>query len=266
MPRTAKPPKDKVEEAIDNAVVNEEVIPTEEVPLPAAQSDIPDAKIPEPTDPEWQDYVLAQFGDGDKDPDGYPMAEACRQVVERLLGVIVREKVRTIQVPTPDNDGRATVEVSVHIAWGGDRDDIREFDDVADVYAFNMDPRFARFPTASAKTKALGRAYKSALKLKRVYTSEELASKEVPVVDVGFDRVITLSQRRFIDKVCRDLDIDVMKFINSGERQYKDIIQVPYARADRMIKILAKYQQDTATVPINIKGYDTSWQKGEMPQ
>lgn len=251
MPRTAttKKPKDKIEEAIDVAtVVEDEAVPVDFTPAEGV------AMLPEPTDPGWQDYVLSHFSDADKDPDGNPTAEACRSVVLKLLGPIVAERIRTVQVATPENDYRATVEVSVAIAWGGDRNDIRVFEDVADVYPGNMDPKYAQFPSQSAKTKALGRAFKSALMLKRVYTSEELASKEVPTPGAGFEKLITLSQRRFIEMICGELNIDVTKFINCGERQYNDITQIPSSKADRMIKALNQFQQERGSIPDKIRG------------
>jgi hypothetical protein len=262
MPRAAAPKKDKVERAIDEATVAEEPVPADPTPTPEVAALIP--RAPQPTDPEWQDHVMSQFAPGELDPEGNPGAEACRVVAERLLGTIVSETVRTVQVPTQENDYRATVEVSVSIAWGGDPGDIRTFEDVADVYPLNMDPKFARFPTASAKTKALGRAYKSALKLRKVYTSEEMATKEVPVPEGGFEALINHSQCRFLEKTCRDLRIDLMKFVNMGERKYKDILQIPYARADKMTKVLAEYQR-SGVVPEHIRGAKPDEPESQVP-
>jgi predicted nucleic-acid-binding Zn-ribbon protein len=240
-------PKTKTDLDIERAIVEPDSL--------APTSDPVIAYIPSPTDPEWQDYVLSQFLDGDKDKDGNPSAEACRIVVEKLLGPIVAERVRTVQVPTASNDYRATVEASVSIAWGGDTSDVRVFDDVADVYPGNADPKFAQFPTASAKTKALGRAFKSALKLKRVYTTEEMATGEVPVPGGGFVNLITVSQQRFIDKVCRELDINQERFINMGSGKYSHVMQVPRDKAENMIKHLDNYQKNTSTIPQEIRGY-----------
>jgi hypothetical protein len=244
-----------VEEAIDLAKIEEEGVPVD--PSPVVEAKIPDE--PGPTDPGWQDFVLSHFTETDLDSEGNPYAHSLRIVAEKLLGPITRTLVRTVQTPNDSNGYRATVEVSVAFAWGGDREDIRIFEDVADVYSGNTPPKFARFAPSSAKTKAEGRALCSALKLRKVYAAEEMT--DTPVSEAGLDGMIVLTQQRFIDAKCNELDIDVNKFISMGDFRYKHISNVPFTTAKKMIERLNVYQQDKGKIPDALKGYNPDWRK-----
>ena len=252
MPRVAKSKEKAVEAAIDNAVVEEEAVPVSPSPTVIANE-------PGPTDPGWQEFVLGHFGEGDLDSEGNPFTHSLRIVAEKLLGPITKTLVRTVQAPHEANRYGATVEVSVTFAWGGDQEDIRTFEDVADVYSGNTPAKYARFAPSSAKTKAEGRALCSALKLRKVYAAEEMT--DTPVADAGLDGMIILPQQRFIDAKCNELDIDVNKFISMGDFRYKHISHVTFVAAKKMIERLNIYQQDTGKIPDALKGYNPDWRK-----
>jgi hypothetical protein len=258
MPRKKKDPaEDAITRAIEGAVAIDGPAVVE--PTPEVAGAI--RAEPEPGDPGWQDYVMGHFDPArDFDPDGNPFAESCRVVAEKILGPVVSERVEVAQAPNAANGYRATVVVTVGIAWGGDRNDVRFFGDVADIYPGNAEPQFARHASASAKTRALGRAYKSALKLRKVYASEEMA--RVPVSEAGLDGRIVPSQVDFIDMQCRAHDIDVLKFINSGSGRYDAISQVKYEKACLMEEKLSEYERDRSSIPEKVRGYDPNWKKG----
>lgn len=247
----------KIEELIDQATPEEEPVPVDNSP----EADSKIEATPDITDPQWTDHVLTFLGPKDFDPKGRPYTPALRRVAQKLLGPIVESVVRTVQAPNHNNGMMATVETTVSFAWGGDRGDIRTFSDVTDVYSGNSDPGFARFPSASAKTKAEGRAIKTALCLQGVYTSEEMT--EVPISEAGLDGFIVLSQQRFIDKLCRDIDVDVNKFISHGDFRYKHISHVPSTTAKKMMDRLNMYQQNLGKIPEELRGYDPNWRKQE---
>ncbi len=253
----ARKSSSKIEAAIDGAVLVEEPVPVDVTPeaQEAAEQSPPDM-----TDPEWQAYVLGHLGPKDFDPKGNPFTASLRRLAMKLLGPIVAISPRVIQAPDMNNGLMATVEVHVTFAWGGDRGDIRTFGDVTDVYSGNSDPAFARFPSASAKTKAEGRALKTALGLeKEIYTSEEMT--EVPVSEAGLDGMIVLSQQRFIDTRCKTLDIDVNKFISMGDFRFKHISHVPQTTARKMFDRLHNYESSPNKIPEEVKGYDPNWRQ-----
>lgn len=219
---------------------------------------------PKLTDPEWNDYVLNQLLPDEKDADGNPKVHGLRRLVEEILGEVVHSAPGDhFEGATQANGMRATVSHIVKIAWNCNRDDIRTFGSVADCYAGNTDEEYARHAAATADTKAEARALRKALRLKKV-ASEEMTS--VPVTESGLGQYIVPSQERGINKLCRDMDINVTAFINSGPSgyQYKNFNQIRYTTAQQMLERLNLYLQKMANIPAEIRGYDPNWKEAEI--
>ena len=109
-----------------------------------------------------------------------------------------------------------------------------------------------------------------ALKL-RVLAAEELAKKDiVGIVQQSVNKQptdgewnpaekVSPQQINFIDNKCSQLDIDVMKFVNSGSTRYPSINNVTKDTAKNMIVELNKYQNQTTNIPPEVKGYVSNW-------
>jgi hypothetical protein len=207
--------------------------------------------------PEWNDWVLDQLRDDEKDPDGNPNVDGLRRLAEEILGTVIESYSRVVEGATTANSFRATVEHHLVIAWGGDRDDLRKFGAAADVYPGNTDESYARFPTATADTRAEGRAIRKALRLRRVVTAEEITS--LPVHESGLDKLIVDSQIKGINKLCKNLNINAIKFINSGKNSYAHHTHIRYDNALTMLEYLNRYLQDPNKIPDSIKGYQENW-------
>lgn len=222
--------------------------------------EIPQKSTPFMTDPEWNDYVLDQLRPDEKDPQGNPNIDGLRRLVETLLGPII-ESIPGLHFEgaTQANGMRATVSHSVKIRWGNVLGDFRTFGAVADVYSGNTDEEYARFAAATADTRAEARALRKALRLKKVVASEEITT--LPVSDSGIGQYIVKSQERGIDKLCKDMDIDVAAFINSGTHQYKHFTHIRYTTAQQMLEQLNRYLQNMSRIPDDIKGYNPDWRK-----
>lgn len=216
-----------------------------------------DKARPSMTSPEWNDWVLDQLREDEKDPEGNPNIDGLRRLVEDVLGTVIKSYPRVVEGATTANSYRATVEHHLSIAWDGDRNDIREFGAAADVYPGNTDEEYARFPAATADTRAEGRAIRKALRLRRVVTAEEITSK--PVHESGLDKLIVDSQIKGINKLCKNLDIDAIKFINSGKNSYIHHTHIRYEAALTMLEFLNRYLQDPTKIPDAIKGYQENW-------
>jgi hypothetical protein len=215
---------------------------------------------PKMTAPEWNDYVIDQLRPDEKDPKGNPNIDGLRRLVEDLLGDIVHSAPgEHFEGATQGNGMRATVSHYLKIRWGGDKDDVRVFGAVADVYSGNTDEEYARYPSATADTRAEARALRKALRLRKVVASEELTS--LPVTESGIGQFIVNSQIRGINKMCKDLDIDVIKFLNSGTHQYKHHTHIKFTTGQQILEQLNKYLQKMNTIPGDIKGFDADWQK-----
>lgn len=211
------------------------------------------------TDVEWNNYVLDQLRPDEKDPEGHPNVDGLRRLVEELLGVVVASIPVQFEGATQSNGMRATVAHVVKIAWGGNREDIREFGAVADVYSGNTDEEYARFAAATADTRAEARALRKALRLRKVVASEEIT--KLPVTESGLGQFIVSSQIKGIDKLCRDLDVSVNAFINSGKNTYKHFSHIKYESAQSMLENLNKYLQNPSRIPDNLRGYDENWKE-----
>jgi hypothetical protein len=214
---------------------------------------------------EWNDYVMSKFHKSELF-DGNPVCAGLRRVAEELLGTIVVS--RPAQVwPAMDTNGpgRATVVFEVVIDWM-DSGQLRTYSDVADVWHGNTDDLFCAHPVATASTRAEGRALRKALKVKCL-AAEELAKKDVADIvrksvpqissDGSWeeDDTISTAQVNFIDVKSKQLDINVMKFINMGEAHYEAIDEVSKKTASKMLGVLNEFQNEAKRIPDEISGY-----------
>ena len=73
------------------------------------------------------------------------------------------------------------------------------------------------------------------------------------------DDRVSPQQVNFLDNKCKQLDLDVMSFINIGEKDYRSINDVTRESAKKMIGVLNGYQNNTDTIPENVLGYQSDW-------
>ena len=102
-------------------------------------------------------------------------------------------------------------------------------------------------------------------------TAEELARKDIVEIvkqttssiptdgDWNPDDKISGQQIAFIDNKCKQLDINVIEFINSGDSFYNDATDIKKNVATRMIRELNKYQTKETSVPEELMGYIKNW-------
>jgi hypothetical protein len=218
---------------------------------------------------EWSDFVMSKFHKSELF-DGNPVCAGLRRVAEELLGSIVVSRPSQVWPATDgDGPGRATVVFEVVIDWK-DSGQLRTYSEVADVWHGNTDDLYCAHPVATASTRAEGRALRKALKVKCL-AAEELAKKDVASIvrqtvqekqsTVGAwneDDSISTPQINFIDAKCKQLNINVMKFINMGESSYEAIEDVSKKTASKMLGVLNEFQTDVKSVPDEVAGYE-SW-------
>ena len=217
---------------------------------------------------EWNDFVMAHFHRNEL-IDGNPICAGLRRVAEFLLGDIVESGPEQV-FPAMDGSSpdRATVVFKVVFNWMNSGQH-RVYKEVADVWHGNTDDLFCAHPVATASTRAEGRALRKALKL-RCLAAEELAKKDIVSIvqesvkktptsgEYEVDQSISTQQVQFIDTKCKQLDIDVMSFINIGSGDYANIGQVTRDSAKKMIKFLNGYQNGEP-IQDSIKGYKANW-------
>lgn len=239
------------EEEESSITINEDVI------VPAFGSEL------------WHDYVMRQFK-ADELMDGAPTCDGCRRVVEQLIGPILQSQINFIQPANKDNGGTSTVCIRITISVNNESHplcgNVQIIDDVADVNRDNTDAPYYKYPSATALTRAEGRALRKALRLNKVYVAEEVskvAEENDSQIDWEPDEPITDSQIQVIDMMCgaERLNISVMEFVNSGRRVYSSIMEVGKSTAQKMIQVLNKIQQKKDTIPKGVGPYVTNWRK-----
>ena len=222
-----------------------------------------ESNVPDMLSPEWNDYVLQLFTDKEL-IDGNPLTAGLRRVAEMLIGEIISSKPVDVQrIETGDPIGKTTVTYEVQfLVKSGDREYVKTYADVSDVWAGNTDDLFAVHAPATASTKAEGRALRKALKL-RVVAAEELCKKDVSQYlsqqSSQLEERIKPEQVKYVDINCKKLDIDVIKFINSGEKVYNSVYEVKRDTAAKMIEMINKIKRGDQKLNEDIKGYKQDW-------
>lgn len=212
---------------------------------------------PERFSPEWHPYVMSLFEE-DELVNGNPKVEALARIAQRLFGEIHRSESRIIQSPTPDNGYMATAEHTIEI--GRNYDNVFCYVGVGDSNPDNTDAPYNKFSTIMASNRAEGRALRKLLGLKKVISAEEMAKSDISNDDSP--KYCDDPQLNVLDIVCKRLDIDVMKYVNTGEKTYKTIKEVPTDTCRKMLADLDKYQaKGPDGIPVHFKGYKSDWRK-----
>ena len=220
---------------------------------------------PSITSPEWNDYILELFADNELF-DGRPTCAGLRRVSELVLGQIVSSKPTQVFPPSSgDEVGRATVIWEVVFADGS------VFSDVADSWEGNTDDMFCVFNTATAATRAEGRALRKALRLRTV-AAEEMTKKDTASIVKSISQTKRVetegeyddsyrmrdAQANFIDSKCKQLNLNVAEFFNEVfDLNVKR--KIDKRQASDAIKKLNDYQQDKSLIPDSITAYLAEW-------
>lgn len=213
----------------------------------------------------WSDFVMSKFEKSEMF-DGNPTCAGLRRVAEELLGDIIVSRPSQVWPATDaDGPGRATVVFEIMIDWMNSGQ-VRTYSEVADVWHGNTGDLFCAHPVATASTRAEGRALRKALKVKCL-AAEELTKKDVVGIvkaavsvtkpnngDWQEEAKITTHQINFINTKCKQLDINVLKFINLGKNSYDGVESVTKAKAIEMLNVLNDFQSN-GDIPDNCKGY-----------
>ena len=212
---------------------------------------------PKFTDPTWSDWVQAQLA-SDELIDGAPKTDGLRRLVEKYIGDIVEMDSVIVQPPNPTNHERAVVSVTITINCQDERQ--LRFSGSADACTRNSDPPYNMYPTAIAETRAYGRAFRNALRIRNAVAEELSNNASYAAENVDSDMKISSPQINGISNLCKMLDIGVEKFVNGGEIKYKNIKEVPLNKATLMMRTLNQYQNgERESVPDTFKGFDKDW-------
>lgn len=198
---------------------------------------------------EWSDWVLEQLRP-DEYPNDRPTCDGLRRIAIKLFG--------PMDIPKPDVHAidRGYAAVSVMLIWP-----MRMVSGSAEVHENNCDPPFSQYPLATAVTRAMSRALKTALNLRKVITAEEGSRKadiSIPVTDDLETTDITDNQKRFIDLMCKQNDISVKDAVIEAVGPHDSIEELTHAESKTVQKLLDEWSKEKPD-DIDIGPYDPNW-------
>lgn len=230
------------------------------------EEDTPDT--PDYLSPEWSDYVKTFFAEGEM-VEEKPTVVGLRRVAELLLGPVVVSNCECVQSEfgydqrTGKPNAFAVVKYTIEFSDFMGLGEYRQFTGLAEVNPVNTDDLFLGYPVATAESRAEGRAYKKALKLKGLTADEIPRDKDVKeAIQTIFgkdgeidhsEQKISDRQKQLIERKCGDCNVDINKFINLSESgPFKSINEVSKEVASKMIGALNTYCNEPETIPKGI--------------
>lgn len=235
------------------------------VEKPDAWTNIEDKEIEPKTGPDynsvaWHDYAMSHFDESEKD-DGYPTLYGLRRVAELLLGSIIQSGPTQLMPPTSETaPGRSSCVYTVVFDWQ-DSGIERAFSAAGGAYSGNTDESYCIYPEAIAESRAEARALRKALKLKTMAAEEAPKNKrqsveveKVTTPEWNADEPITSVQQMFITQKCKEMEIDLTKFVETiGKKQLGELTK---GEGKTSIELLNKYQnktKDRIEIPVELK-------------
>ncbi len=224
-----------------------------------------EATMPAYASAGWQEYVMQQFKDTELDNDA-PKCDGCRRVCEIVLGNIINSTLPRSTPPSTTNNGTATVVARVEVLVHNDshplHGQIIVCEEIADVNKDNCDHPYHKHASATAATRAEGRALRKLLRLSGIITAEEASERAETTdgdCDWEVDEPISDSQISALNMMCERMNLNVMDFVNSGRRSYDAIEMVNKSTGQRMLRELNKLQRQTKERPPNVGTYVSTW-------
>jgi hypothetical protein len=212
------------------------------------ESNTSDSVIPNATDSMWTSYVMKHFATDELEGEN-PRVEGLRRVAELLVGEIIEERSELLSAPNVDNGFRAICKAS--ILFETPNGVMKRFEGMADAYEGNLAPDFQIYLVTMAETRAKGRCFKNALKLKRIVSAEEIRSGEdkqdIPYGSESIDG----GQITSIQIMCDRLNISVAKLMQNMELGKETLGSLTRTEGIMMAKRLGDYRSH-GSVPSSI--------------
>ncbi len=204
--------------------------------------------VPKMGEEGWTDYVISLLRK-DEMQDGNPTLFGLRRIAQQLISRIVECRTLVKQIPNPTNNFTATVVVEVTFTryaggpgglWSG----------AADVSPANCMEEYARHPTATAESRAEGRALRKALGI-NVHTVDEVG---ISPVDVNDDGLISSNQVSSIDMMATTrLNISVSALLNSLGISDRATDELTVKEGIQVLGALQEFFNNPENIPEEIK-------------
>ncbi len=196
-----------------------------------------EADKPDMRSPDWTKYVMSLFDKSELE-NSMPRVDALRRIAYQILGAF-NSQTEVLQVPSPDNAGRATVKVQLTFLTTEPRITI---DGAADVFSGNTAKDFATHAVATAETRAEGRALRKALMLTRILSAEELQNADADEPNGSDSRIVT-SMITNLQIMADRLGLDPLKVAISLGNDIQVLEDLTQKQGLDIAKELGKYQR-----------------------
>lgn len=163
---------------------------------------------PRPSDSGWTQHALSLFQD-DELEGSLPRLEGLRRITELLIGDVIEERCELISSPNLENNERACSKCTLVFADG------KIVEALADACSSNCQKEFSMYPVAMSDTRSKARAYRIALRLKRIVSAEEVGINTEEEKDVN--RNAAVGQITAVRMLADRLHISIIKLLEDLE-------------------------------------------------
>lgn len=214
--------------------------------------------------PGWTEWVLSQLKPNEI-IDGAPKVDGLRRIAQEIVGLIIHNEVIIVQAPSHENRYNATALCKIIINSNEHRVALT-YQDVSDANTRNTPHPFNLHLSATAASRAEGRALRKILQLTNIIAAEEKAPDNAEAAEIAEQsqwepEFITGLQMTLLDKLCSENDVNVFKYLNSGRKKYNSVAEVSRDTAANAIEFLYKYAKEPEKIPKPVKGYIKDWDK-----
>lgn len=202
-----------------------------------------DLSIPKMGDENWTDHVLGLLRK-DELQDGNPTLFGLRRIAQQLIGPIMSSRTDVKQIPNPGNNYTATVVVSVLFkddsSWYG----------ASDVSKLNCMEEYAKHPTATAESRAEGRALRKALGI-NVHTVDEVG---LDPIDTSENGLISSNQVSAIETMAnKRLNISISELLCSFNIKDRALDELTIREGIQILSKLQEFLNEPNNIPKEMK-------------
>lgn len=209
----------------------------------------PEIEIVDPTNFYSQEQILSLFEEDELLDGEYPKANGLRRVANLVIGPIVDESSRTEFINWDAENRISGIKCDFSITFeckntnfGSTGSAIRFCDSSDCIPQLNcLDPKFSKYPTAIASTRAEARVLRKALRL-NIVSAEEMDVRQddtqITLINKTGDQYIKEAQIKVFRNICENKGIDIETMVTSVNKNASKVEELTEEDFKKAIKEL----------------------------